>query len=438
MRPSVPATLEPGSERGLPWGRDLYTFVTSAAGHMMRTLQKPRKNRPSKRQVNHRRFLHNMIQRKFADIEAANHRLASAIYFKEEDRNAPSAASEKPESDDASETNPPAEPQKRSLHRDADGHSRPASDVSVGSRQTEDGEKKQLSPAHLWKRQPKSQSTTGAARRNSLSTGRQKRARGGPTAVGFALTDSPKGTDYHSGAAAFQPEPCEDSSHVKAAGSLPQAHTLLQDAGFTPDKDASPSFSPPLSPLSIDSCDFSIQMLTDVCAHPQRSIADMEESQWADIMDLFGGDAEACVESVGAEQLPFPGPSHSLCSTRCESEDPCGDGGEYGAYGRQRGPGTNPAGSAQFNSFAPARGPDAPISYHYAASAPHTYQSPQEDGRVLGGCENHLHFTPFEGVAQSFCAPLHPPEHRSIPTPPRDDDWLFTDILKDTGEPPGC
>lgn len=63
MRSSISSSLEPGLERGVPWGRDLYTFVTSAAGHMMRTLQKPRKNRPSKRQVNHRRFLHNMIQR---------------------------------------------------------------------------------------------------------------------------------------------------------------------------------------------------------------------------------------------------------------------------------------------------------------------------------------------------------------------------------------
>ncbi|KAI7807033.1 hypothetical protein IRJ41_018191 [Triplophysa rosa] len=46
----------------------------------MRTLQRPRKNKPSKRQVNHRRFLHNMIHRKFAEIEAANHQLASALF----------------------------------------------------------------------------------------------------------------------------------------------------------------------------------------------------------------------------------------------------------------------------------------------------------------------------------------------------------------------
>ncbi|KAK7886049.1 hypothetical protein WMY93_025670 [Mugilogobius chulae] len=86
MHPSISLSLDPGLDCGVPRGRDLYTFVTSAAGHMMRTLQKPRKNRPSKRQVNHRRFLHNMIQRKFADIEAANHRLASALYFKVDEK----------------------------------------------------------------------------------------------------------------------------------------------------------------------------------------------------------------------------------------------------------------------------------------------------------------------------------------------------------------
>ncbi|KAL4616678.1 hypothetical protein GN956_G21618 [Arapaima gigas] len=63
MRPSASFTCEAATERGVPWGRDLFTFVTSAAGHMMRTLQRPRKSRPSKRQVNHRRFLHNMIHR---------------------------------------------------------------------------------------------------------------------------------------------------------------------------------------------------------------------------------------------------------------------------------------------------------------------------------------------------------------------------------------
>ncbi|KAG7336018.1 hypothetical protein KOW79_000711 [Hemibagrus wyckioides] len=80
MRPTTAIPFESGLDRGVPWGRDLITFMTSAAGYMMRTLQKPRKNKPSKRQVNHRRFLHNMIQRKFTEIEAANHQLASVLF----------------------------------------------------------------------------------------------------------------------------------------------------------------------------------------------------------------------------------------------------------------------------------------------------------------------------------------------------------------------
>ncbi|XP_028677360.1 uncharacterized protein LOC114666604 [Erpetoichthys calabaricus] len=60
-------------------GRDLFTFVTAASSHIMRTLQRPKKTRPSKRRINHRRFLHNQICRKYAEIEAANRQLASSI-----------------------------------------------------------------------------------------------------------------------------------------------------------------------------------------------------------------------------------------------------------------------------------------------------------------------------------------------------------------------
>ncbi|KAJ1131150.1 hypothetical protein NDU88_009493 [Pleurodeles waltl] len=48
-------------------GRDLFTFVTVASSHIMRTLQKPRKSRPTKRKVNHRRFLQNQICRYHGD-----------------------------------------------------------------------------------------------------------------------------------------------------------------------------------------------------------------------------------------------------------------------------------------------------------------------------------------------------------------------------------
>ncbi|XP_060110963.1 uncharacterized protein C19orf85 homolog [Heteronotia binoei] len=64
-------------------GRDLCTFVATAASHILRTLQRPRKSRPSKRKVNHRRFLQNQICRSFVDIEAATRRLATSILSQE-------------------------------------------------------------------------------------------------------------------------------------------------------------------------------------------------------------------------------------------------------------------------------------------------------------------------------------------------------------------
>ncbi|XP_069505674.1 uncharacterized protein C19orf85 homolog [Ambystoma mexicanum] len=60
-------------------GRDLFTFVTVASSHIMRTLQRPKKTRPTKRKVNHRRFLQNQICRKYAEIEAATQQLATTI-----------------------------------------------------------------------------------------------------------------------------------------------------------------------------------------------------------------------------------------------------------------------------------------------------------------------------------------------------------------------
>ncbi|XP_066568962.1 chromosome 16 C19orf85 homolog [Amia ocellicauda] len=82
MRPQCPLTPSPGvsscPHRGGAGGRDLLTFVTSAGGHIARSLQRPPRAR-ERRRVNHRRFLHNLIHRKFAEIEAANRQLASAI-----------------------------------------------------------------------------------------------------------------------------------------------------------------------------------------------------------------------------------------------------------------------------------------------------------------------------------------------------------------------
>ncbi|KAM7420920.1 hypothetical protein PAMA_015227 [Pampus argenteus] len=437
MRPSISVTLEPGLERGVPWGRDLYTFVTSAAGHMMRTLQKPRKNRPSKRQVNHRRFLHNMIQRKFADIEAANHRLASALYFKEEEKNVSAGTPEQPGS--PSQGGCLQDPDKCRIHTDADAISKSQSDIPhVVSHETEISEKKKPDTGHLWKRHPRSQSTTFTSRKNGPGKGtqRQEKSSGNQQLGEFTSISSHKGFDNE------EELPSSLSDHTQ---------TTLNDSSFIPNVDISPE----LSPLSLDSCDFSVQMFTDISTRTQaqKSITDIAESQWTDIMDLFSeedlagcmDDVEAYFESIcacqgdgGADGDAYADQSGNfterICINRAEVEDlHCQRGVSgheygYGCHGDQELI-INHFQSDQRSSQAQRQNENTSISYLHNVSE---LQHPQEGNAcMLVNCENNLNFPPFEGVAQSFSAPLHNPEHRAIPTPPSEDDWLFTDILND-------
>ncbi|XP_055993195.1 uncharacterized protein C19orf85 homolog [Sorex fumeus] len=78
MHPGFPAA--PGVPEPSP--RELCTFVSGAAARVLRVLQ-PRKSRPPKRRLNHRRFLHNQICRQFARIEAATQHLARSILSQE-------------------------------------------------------------------------------------------------------------------------------------------------------------------------------------------------------------------------------------------------------------------------------------------------------------------------------------------------------------------
>nr|XP_028559433.1 uncharacterized protein C19orf85-like [Podarcis muralis] len=80
---SQPSMAPPRPLTSYERGRDLCTFVSTAASHVMRTLQRPCRSRPGKRKVNHRRFLQNQICRSFSDIEAATRRLASSILSQE-------------------------------------------------------------------------------------------------------------------------------------------------------------------------------------------------------------------------------------------------------------------------------------------------------------------------------------------------------------------
>ncbi|XP_074539215.1 uncharacterized protein c16h19orf85 [Halichoeres trimaculatus] len=471
MRPSISLTLEPGLDRGVPCGRDLYTFVTSAAGHMMRTLQKPRKNRPSKRQVNHRRFLHNMIQRKFADIEAANHRLASALSNNEKETNVLSLPSQKSETLNQSvfpseDTN--FQDQDKCSHpsgRDGMNTSRTA--VSVQSHETETRERKQPEVGHLWKRHPKSQHNMRSSRKTNQSKERQMTESQNHKLVDFTFLASASGMD-----SCLRSEQVNQpgSAHFSQEGS-PTAH---QDTTFFPfgqNVDISSSFSPQLSPLSLDSCDFSMQVFKDVLT--QKNAADITESQWTDFIDLFsagskdlGGcmDVEAYLESICARQsedgqegrvddVGFSDQSDSytkICNDRLEVEDmhtnSRGYRYEYGyiCCGNQ-GLSVNYMGQNKETQFNNCKLPSDTYSTHNLLSTAISYLNPselqtyqnlnQESSCMLINRENNQNLTPFEGVAQSFSVPLHTPEDRPIPTPPHEDDWLFTDILKDRKSP---
>ncbi|KAM9723722.1 uncharacterized protein c16h19orf85 [Menidia menidia] len=482
MRPSLSVSLEPGLERGMPWGRDLYTFVTSAAGHMMRTLQKPRKNRPSKRQVNHRRFLHNMIQRKFADIEAANYRLASALYFKEGEKCTSSILSQESEKPDPSgkpsQSDCLRHPDTCSVQTDTDASLKSRSNSSIDLRETEDAEKKQLDSRRLWKSHPKSQSPNCNA--NNQIKRRQKKSSHKLPEPSFT---SPKiNKNYYHAAEQLHSEYYHQESQFKPITNLPEdVQTPLKDSSlvdFAQNEDTSPSFSPQLSPLSLDSCDLSFQMFTDVtaCTQAQEGLA---EGQLGDIMDLFtaankDSDAEKDVEGFfenicacpgdaglkgsadddvlfanlshhfsGVEDLQFKGDEYRCGNGRHWDQPQTPNCLQSNQRSSQMIRQSEYIAEMQFDHLKPSqdariRQNHSPtsISYHYDATQLQPQQHPQQrDPCMLAKRENLLNFTPFEGVAQSFSAPLHDPEPNRIPTPPSEDDWLFTDILKDTKSP---
>ncbi|TNN81019.1 hypothetical protein EYF80_008675 [Liparis tanakae] len=398
---------------------------------MMRTLQKPRKNRPSKRQVNHRRFLHNMIQRKFADIEAANHRLAF----------------DQPGSPQAGYLQ---EPDTCSAHTDVDGISKARRDASGASQEAETSEKTQPDSGHLWKRHPKSQRSACTARKNNQSKEKQKQETRNQPSSSSSTMSPLRGTDCEHGAELLQAEGPHDEGPLKTSSSVSEDSGAAQhdSVPFIQHVDASPS----LSPLSLDLCDFSIQMFTDISTRTQdeKSAAGISESQWTDIMDLFGGggqdsgggsDAEAYFESVGmevgADDEGFADRSQGY-SNRCEMEElPCETGDyryQYSCQGSHVQSDQRSSQETQFNHFKANQETDVlqnEFSYHQYASELQAYPRPQVEGPwMLLGCDRNQHFTPFEGVAQSFSVPLHDAERRPIPTPPHEG-WLFTDILKD-------
>ena len=343
-----------------------------------------------------------------------------------------------PETPDHSGSPPPGEylqdPDKCSGHTVADGISKSNCDVSLGSHEAEISENGELDSGHLWKQHPRSQPP-------NQSKGGQNKGSRNPKLVEAMSMSSP--SNNHHEAELFPTESRDDQSPLKSANSLSNdSQTAQQESGFIHNVDTSPVFSPQLSPLSLDSCDFRD---TSTCTDVQRNIADISEAQWTDILDFFSVgtmelgscvDVEAYFESICACQGEAGQEAAAeVESLHCEAGECRYDYG-YSCYADQ-GLTINhflrqneDAPETQLNSFKPPgiiNQLQTSVGLHCDASELQTY--PREESSCM--LVNNQNFRPFEGVAQSFSAPLLIPEHRPIPTPPHEDDWLFTDILKD-------
>ncbi|XP_067305871.1 uncharacterized protein [Pseudorasbora parva] len=300
MRPSSILTFEPGLEHGVPWGRDLFTFVTSAAGHMMRTLQRPRKNKPSKRQVNHRRFLHNMIQRKFAEIEAANHQLASALF-----------STDKP----PNHLTPSLSRIAQEVTEQSPKPSRKAIESFINADKLEVLPEQQEDVCDLWTLdslietnvadksfpQCKSFNSTGPNLRTEKTCKAARKNNPGHTIEGDSFERQSASTDLES---------FEDSVS-SWLGSIERARTYSKpcvtkysDVKLLPTgvevSDLSPP-SPVISLLSLDSCDLEVQMLIDAEHAVQTQDGTAVDSLHIDIMDDL--DLLECYENHGDLQI---------------------------------------------------------------------------------------------------------------------------------------
>lgn len=353
------------------------------------------------------------VNRKFADIEAANHRLASALYLKEAEKN-PSGLS--PEERDAVDRpdgpapDAPLQAPDKSSARPAEAAASTCSDALFNSGEHDPSVKKD-----------------SAAQKQEEETDELVEIT--PTDVPAAHRPSARGRPHNSPA-----QPVRD-----IPGDSPVAQPDSGFIEFLQGVDTDPAAPPGLGLLPPEPCDLSIQMFpgASTCAQGPKTIADIAESQWSEIMDLLGGgyaEVEAYLESVCAcrgdagpevesAEFGFMDVSDSFPENLAETVFEGGRLREDG-HGCLEPPGGFHAGLGVLEQQLPGS-----LGYQGDASEPQAYQHPREEGCcVLGSNPN---FTPFEGVAQSFTVPLHYVKPRAIPTPPHEEDWPFTDILED-------
>ncbi|KAL0985192.1 hypothetical protein UPYG_G00153930 [Umbra pygmaea] len=488
MRTSNSMIFDPGMERGVPWGRDLFTFVTSAAGHMMRTLQKPRKNRPSKRQVNHRRFLHNMIQRKFAEIEAANHQLASVLLSSDMVNSKPSTPSQHPTTNDQSNNTC-----KAPVNADAETSLCPPQNESLAVKCSALGEHFSLNPPRHMDESCNNPSE-GSCRlggetdsptncRSTTSSARTLELKPGwdhfPTEA--ISCDMASEDSLYSWIDSIR-EQYETELRRDSNGTSPtQNHMALPINLHAPTTNQAP-VSLELSCLSLDSCDFGVADIS-ACSQAQRSMARCSagESQRIDVLRLWGPEVEPrhdgsfgdgtdpsletiwvppCEEKsiamdVHDKDLMFLNHSESFIEKlmlytsgegRSETIDDRGKDG-YG-YGCSMDPVSAIRDFCMFDSPVGRKVTDRQISCLNVPANPVSTDLHcilPESSTLYGTCSQsdstfslvkhdlNQTYIPFAGVARSFPAPVQAPHLLQVQTPPLEDDWLFTDIMEDGG-----
>lgn len=365
------------------------------------------------------------LNRKFADIEAANHRLASALYFKGEEKNASNLPAEERDIAD------PSGVSEAVAATGSNALFNPGDDDSSGEKESE--------PGNLWKHQPKPHARAGRGENNAAKQQENKTHKLVETPSSSA--QAPPNSPPERANDATDPQTAQpDSGHMELARKV----------------DTLPASSPGLGPLSPAPCDLSVWMVSDVstCMQGQKSIADVSESQWSEIADLLGvgspdrayAEVEAYVESICARrgdpgqevesaEFAFADLFDSFIENLDESVLGAGalhgDTCEYmyeGGHSCQEGTQRQNEDALNAAQVAVEQPPPASLGYRSDGSELQACQHPQEGPCALG---SRAPFTPFEGVAQSFAVPLHYSRSRAIPTLPREEDWPFTDILED-------
>lgn len=329
--------------------------------------------------------------RKFADIEASNQRLASALYQTVEKN----SSSQEPDTTDQ-------------FHKGA------ASGISMSKSATSKSndarvEQKEASKTH----KPEELITVEP----SVTT---ERGRGSHGDSGEDPTD--EHPPRSSNAPSAQPQPTNQDS-------VDCDHQM----------DVSSTFPPELHLLSLDYCNF-----PDILEKPEL-LGDKSESQWADIVDLFGIGSNS--SNKMADFFDIEAYFKSICSSKSDSSEQTVDGQsaewssdqweETCTNARQDEEDVEltvtPEGVCGGTTSHPQMDGQACFIQSQQPTAV-THNSTQRSTRLDSETSCTLmanQHSNFEGVAQSFSVSPHI-QRCSIPTPPpHEDDWLFTYILKD-------